>query len=222
MAGMTVILFLCIAVPMLPVLVLLPDRRSKLFLGYLLVGTAVCLIASEINAWLLRMFGGDLLYVTTNITPIAEEILKGLPVLYFGWFFSDDRDTLLSIAFATGLGFALLENLVILTQSIETVTILWAFARGLGAALMHSACTAFVGLGISLVRKRRKTFYCGTFSLVIAASIYHAIFNTLVQSHLRALAFVLSLLLYLPQVVLRMDAIRKRRAAGMSDTQSRR
>ena len=91
MAGMTVILFLCIAVPMLPVLVLLPDRRSKLFLGYLLVGTAVCLIASEINAWLLRLFGGDILYVTTNITPIAEEILKGLPVLYFGWFFSDDR-----------------------------------------------------------------------------------------------------------------------------------
>ena len=206
---MTVILFLCIAVPMLPVLILLPDRRSKLFLGYLLVGTAVCLVASEVNTALLRLFGGDMLYVTTNITPIAEEILKGLPVLYYAWVFSDNRDTLVSISSATGLGFALLENLVILTQSITTVTVVWAFARGLGAALMHSVCTAFVGVGISFIRKRRKLFYCGTFSLLIAASIYHATFNTLVQSPYRMFAFVLALLLYLPQVIMREKQKRK-------------
>ena len=34
---MTLILFLCICVPILPVLVLLPDKRSRLFLGYLLI-----------------------------------------------------------------------------------------------------------------------------------------------------------------------------------------
>ena len=203
MANVSVILFLCIAVPIAPVLALLPDKRSRLFLGFLLTGTAMCLFAAEINALLLRAFGGDMLYVTTNITPISEEILKGIPVLFFAWAVSDDRDSLVSIAFAVGLGFALLENLVILTQNLRSVSILWAFARGLGAALMHSTCTSMVGLGAGYIHKRRKLFYCGTFSLLIAAIIYHGIFNSLVQSGYRAFAFVLPTLISLPQLALR-------------------
>ena len=123
MENLTTILFLCVSLPILPVLFLMPDKRSKLFLAFLLVGVAICLIASGVNTLLLELLGGDLLYVTTNITPIAEEILKSLPVLYYAWIFSDDRDTLISIAFATGLGFAMLENLVILSAHIETVSI---------------------------------------------------------------------------------------------------
>ena len=201
MENLTTILFLCVSLPILPVLFLMPDRRSKLFLAFLLVGVAICLIASGVNTLLLELLGGDLLYVTTNITPIAEEILKSLPVLYYAWIFSDDRDTLISIAFATGLGFAMLENLVILSAHIETVSIPWAFASGLGAALMHSTCTAFIGLGISYVKKRRKLFYCGTFALLITAVIFHALFNTLVQSRFRYFAFALAVLMALPQLM---------------------
>jgi RsiW-degrading membrane proteinase PrsW (M82 family) len=197
-----VILFLCVAVPMLPVLALLPDRRSRLFLGFLLLGTAVCLFAAEFNALLLRAFGGDMLYVTTNITPVSEEILKSLPVLFFAWAVSDDRDTLVSVAFAVGLGFALLENLVILAQNLSSVSVLWAFARGLGAALMHSTCTSLVGLGAGYIRKRRKLFWCGTFSLLTSAIIYHGIFNSLVQSQYRFLAFVLPALVCVPQLAI--------------------
>ena len=208
MEGLIVILFLCVSIPILSVLTLLPDKRSKLFLGYLLVGMTVCLIASWGNTRLLELLGEDTLYVTTNVTPALEEILKAAAVLYFALVFSDDRDTLLSLSLAVGLGFALLENLVILTESIESVTVLWALARGLGAAQMHSACTAMVGMGISYVRKRRKLFFCGGFSLLIAAVIFHAIFNTLVQSPCRVLAFVWAALLFVPQVFF---AARRRR-----------
>ena len=208
MENMILILFLCVAVPILPVLILLPDRRSRLFLGFLLIGTAVCLCASEVNTLLLRAFGGDMLYVTTNITPFSEEILKSLPVLYFAWVISDDRNTLVSVAFATGLGFALLENLVILSQNIRTASVVWAFARGAGAALMHSTCTSLAGLGISYIRKRRKLFFCGTFSLLTAAILYHGIFNSLVLSEDRAFAFVLPALVCLPQLILRMKPVK--------------
>ena len=204
MENVTVILFLCVAVPILPVLILLPDRKSRLFLGFLLIGTAVCLCASEVNTLLLRAFGGDLLYVTSNITPISEEILKSLPVLFFAWAFSDDRNTLVSVAFAVGLGFALLENLVILSQNLRSVSIPWAFARGTGAALMHSTSTSLAGLGISYIRRRRKLFYCGTFSLLTAAVIYHGIFNMLVQSEYRFPAVLLPILACLPQLILRL------------------
>ena len=96
---------------------------------------------------------------------------------------------------------ALLENMVILTGNLETVTVSWAIAQGIGAALMHAACTAMVGMGICYVRKRRKLFYCGTFSLLIAAVIFHGIFNVLVQSAYRYLAFGWSAIMLLPQVV---------------------
>ena len=201
MENVIVILFLCVAVPVVPVLALLPDRRSRLFLGYLLLGTAVCLCAAEINALLLRAFGGDMLYVTTNITPVSEEILKSLPVLLFAWAVTDERNTLVSVAFAVGLGFALLENLVILTQNLRSVSVLWAFARGLGAALMHSTCTSLVGMGASYIRKRRKLFWCGTFSLLTSAIIYHGVFNSLVQSEYRFLAFVLPAVICVPQLM---------------------
>lgn len=209
MENMTIILFICVAVPMLPVVGLLSDKKSKLFLAYVLVGLMICLVAAEVNGLLLDLCGGDMHYVTTNLAPIAEEILKALPVLYYAWLFSDDRDTLLAISFADGLGFAMLENLIILTQHIETVSIPWAFSRGIGAALMHSACTACVGMGISIIRKRRKLFYCGTCSLLIAAIIFHAIFNLLVQSEYRFFAFLLPVLLYIPQIRLTWERHRK-------------
>ena len=201
MDGMTLILFLCICVPILPVLVLLPDKRSRLFLGYLLIGVAVCLVAAEVNALLLGLFHGNIRYVTTNYTPMVEEVLKGLAVLFYALCISDHRETVLSVSLAVGLGFALLENMVILTGNLETVTVSWAIAQGIGAALMHAACTAMVGMGICYVRKRRKLFYCGTFSLLIAAVIFHGIFNVLVQSAYRYLAFGWSAIMLLPQVV---------------------
>ena len=201
MENMTVILFLCSTVPMIPALYLMPDKRSRLFLGYMLLGMVVCLIASEVNTVLLQWFGGDMAYVNTNITPIAEEFMKALPVLYFALCFSDHRDTLISISYAMGIGFALLENMVILTANVGKVTILWALVRGFGAARMHSACTALVGNGISYVRKRRKLFYCGTFSLLISAVIAHALFNTLIQSQYKLAAYGVIAAMYVPQLM---------------------
>lgn len=201
MANLTVILFLCISVPMGPALYMIPDKRSKLFLGFMLLGMVVCLIASEVNSLLLGFFGGNARYVSCNVTPIVEEVLKGVPVLFYALYFSDDRDTLLSISFGMGLGFAVLENMVILVGSLSRVTILWAFVRGFGAARMHSACTTMLGRGIAYVHKRRKLFYCGTFSLLISAVIAHALFNTLIQSEYKLAAYGVVFAMYIPQTI---------------------
>ena len=201
MTNLTTILFLCATVPMLPALYMIQDKRSRLFLGYLLLGMVICLIATKVNALLLLLCGGDRQYVSISITPIAEEVLKALPVLFFAFFFSDDRDTLLSISSAMGLGFAILENMVILVGSLSRVSILWAFVRGFGAAHMHSLCTTIVGQGISYVHKRPKLFVCGTIALLIYAIITHGIFNMLIQSQYKAAAYGVALAMYIPRLV---------------------
>ncbi len=190
------ILFLCIALPMIPLIIVLPENKSKLLIGYVVVGMVICLNAGNVNAFLINMFYGNMIYVTSTISPISEEILKALPILYFAILFSDDRDTLLSISFAEGIGFAILENAFILTENIGSVTPQWAFQRVIGATLVHGAATAAVGLGMSYIKKRRKLFYCGTFALLTAAITFHGIFNVFVQSRYSYISFLLPSVVY--------------------------
>ena len=47
---------------------------------------------------------------------------------------------------------------------------------------MHSICTLFIGIGIGIIHKRKKLFFTGTFALLVAATIYHSLFNMFIQS----------------------------------------
>ena len=111
MDNLVYILFICIVAP-LALMALMLRNRSRLLVGYMLIGIFVSLFVSELNTILLGLFGGDVLYVSTTITPISEEIVKALPILFYAIVFSDDRDRVLPIAFATGVGFAMFENMV--------------------------------------------------------------------------------------------------------------
>ena len=197
MEQITSILYICIASPLLPMLFIIHEKRPRFIVGSMVIGMTICLLAGEINTLLLGFFGNDTMYVTTTITPISEELLKALPVLYIALFFSDERETLITISFAVGVGFAILENAVILTHNISSVTVIWALLRVVGAALMHGACTSAVGLGISYVKKRRKLFFCGTFALLVTAMTFHATFNVLVQSRFSIAAFIMPTVLYI-------------------------
>ena len=210
MDNLIYILFICTVAPMFLLLLML-KKRSKLIVGFMIIGIFVSLFVSELNTILLGLFDNNLLYVTSTITPVSEEIIKAIPVLFYAIFFSDDRDRVMPIAFATGVGFAMFENMVILVQNIETVTIGWAIIRGFSTALMHAVCTLAVGYGICFVKKRRKLFYCGTFALLAMASICHGIFNMLVMSNYKYFGFFLPALTYIPIVVyqLRNNKIKK-------------
>ncbi len=194
------ILFICIVVPLLLMLPIMTGK-SRLFSGYMIIGICTCLFAAEVNGLIYEHTYRDLYYITTNITPVTEEIIKALPVLYFAFVFSDDREKLIPISFALGVGFAVLENMVILVQNFDTVTIVWACIRGFASGLMHGICTSFVGYGVSFVRKKRKLFFCGTFALLAMAITYHAAFNILVQSeNYKYFGFVLPIVTYVPVV----------------------
>lgn len=199
MDNLIYILFICLVAPLLLMLFLL-RKRSRLLVGYMVIGVCVSLFVSELNTMILNMFNSDTLYVTTTLTPISEEIVKAIPVLFYALLFSDNRNRVMPIAFAVGVGFGMFENMVILVQNIENVTIGWAIVRGFSTALMHAICTVVIGFGICFIKKKRKLFYCGTFALLTMACIYHGIFNMLVQSDYKYLGFLLPALTYIPIV----------------------
>lgn len=191
------ILYLCFVVPMLLSLFIL-QKRARLVIGYILVGATLCLFTSELNGAIYSFMGVDRLYFCTTVSPLTEEIIKALPVLFYAFFISDNRRKLVEASFAAGLGFAILENMIMVSQNIDTISIAWALVRGFGAGLMHSVCTVAVGMGISFVRKKKKLFYCGTLALLMLAVTYHAIYNTIVMSPYKFFGFALPLSTYIP------------------------
>ena len=200
MDNLTYIAFISLTVSLALMLPLMEKKQRRLVV-FMIVGIFACLFVSELNNILLGAFRGDIFFVTTTITPITEEVVKMLPILFFAIMVTDDRRTLIPISFAVGVGFALLENVVILTQNVENVTILWALVRGFGSGLVHGICTVMVGWGISYIKKRRKFFYCGTFALLSAAIIYHAIYNLLVQSQYQYVGILLPTITYIPIIL---------------------
>ena len=193
--------FISIIIPIIMMMITLKGR-SRLLMGFMAMGIFVSLFSSELSGALIRALGMEDMYkVTTSLTPIIEEILKAIPVLIYAFIISDDRQTLLSIAFAVGVGFAVLENIVILLRAVisnpESVSYLWALVRGFGSGLMHAVTTMMIGVGMSQLKTRRKMIVPGIVAMLAMAAIYHAIYNSLVQTDMKYMGFILPLLTYL-------------------------
>ena len=75
MENLIYILFIALVAPLILMLQML-RKRSRVLVGYMIIGIFVSLFVSELNTILLGLFDKDMLYVTTTITPISEEIAK--------------------------------------------------------------------------------------------------------------------------------------------------
>lgn len=212
MENISYIVFICFALPFMLGIPIV-RKRTRLVLLFTFIGMCCCLFISEINGLLNKLINQDLFYLTTNITPMTEELIKALPILIYALFISSERQTLLTIAFMTGLGFALLENSTILVETVVqqgSVDILWALIRTLGAGLLHSLCTTSVGVGISFIRDQKKIFICGSFALLSQAIVYHSVYNSLIQSDYKYLGAAMPMVTYLIIVIILVIVYRKK------------
>ena len=212
MENISYIVYICSALPFLLAIPIV-RKNTRLVMLYVFIGMCCCLFISEVNGLLNNLIAQDLFYFTTNITPLTEELIKALPVFVFAIFISSERQTLLTIAFMTGLGFALLENGTILVETVVvqgSADILWALIRTLGAGLLHSLCTTAVGVGISFIRDQKKMFLCGSFALLSMAIVYHSVYNTLIQSDYKYLGAVMPMLTYLVVIVILVIVYKKK------------
>ena len=127
---MVYLILICFAVPLLLLMPLL-DRRSRLLVGFMLLGMLVAVSSYEINStaqFLLGMSGRE---ISVKVAPVVEELLKALPVLFYAALVCDDRRQLLPLGMSVGIGFALLENAYLLITYAEQVTLGCVAAEGL-------------------------------------------------------------------------------------------
>ena len=202
MDNMIYILFISISIPLL-LMALLMEKKARLPISFMIIGIFVSVFASEVNGLLSNLLSMDTYSMTVIVTPVSEELLKALPVLYYAVVISDKRERLFTASMAIGIGFALLENAYFLLNS-DNFTIIIAIIRAFGAGLMHGMCTLLVGVGISFVKKKSKLFVVGTFGLLSTAIVYHGIYNILIQSEFSTVGALLPIATYIPFLIRRL------------------
>ena len=201
MDNMIYILFISISIPLL-LMALLVEKKARFPIIFMLIGIFVSVFASEVNAVFAQTLDMDMYSITTIVTPVTEELLKALPILYYAVVISDKREKLFTASMAPGIGFAILENAFYLLN-YPNFSMLNAVIRAFGAGLMHGMCTLLVGVGISFVKKKSKLFAVGTFGLLSTAIVYHGIYNILVQSEYSMVGACLPIVTYIPFLIWR-------------------
>ena len=201
MGNIIYVLFVSISVPVL-LMALLVEKKARLPVVFMLIGIVVSVFAGEVNGVLSKVLSMDLYSITVIVTPVSEELLKALPLLYYALVISDKRERLFTASMAIGIGFAVLENAYYLVNYVD-FSMISAVIRAFGAGLMHGMCTLLVGVGISFVKKKRKLFAVGTFGLLSTAIVYHGVYNILIQSKFSTAGALLPIATYIPFVVWR-------------------
>ena len=199
-------LFVSVSIPML-LMIFLVEKKARLPVAFMLVGIIVSLFASEVNGLLAQVLSMDLYRITVIVTPVSEELLKALPILYYAMVITDKREHLFTASMALGIGFAVLENAYFLLNYSD-FNMLSAVIRALGAGLMHGMCTLLVGVGISFVKKKRKLFAVGTFGLLSTAIVYHGVYNILIQSQFSIVGALLPIATYIPFFIWRLRFVK--------------
>lgn len=197
MDNTNLMLFICLAAP-LSMMLFVFRGRSRAILGYLLLGIFMCLFAGEVNGLILRGTDYSQHYLTVNVTPMVEEILKALPVVFAAFVLRADRQELLEGSVAVGVGFATLENVCLLTNMHAAPALWLMIARGFGSGMMHGVSTLAVGYSMTVISSDKKISYAGTVAALSAAIIYHSIYNIIVQSEYAALGILLPAATFIP------------------------
>lgn len=130
--------------------------RLRAVVGAVVAGMAIAAAAYAANAAFLDRFPMEMSGFTRYVSPLVEELLKGLAIVALVrahriGFLVDAA----IFGFAIGAGFALVENLHYLRMFPDAGLGTWV-VRGFGTALMHGGATAiFAVMGVAMMERAR-------------------------------------------------------------------
>ena len=173
-------IYICIAAPIIMAIIALRGRRRRAMI-FMLAGMTACLLSSYINTFFAIIAEADRIETTWEITPMVEEVMKFLPVLFYLLVFEPVRKEEASEnVMLVAAGFATLENICYLTANGAS-QILLLIIRGFGTGAMHVVCGFVVSAGMLYLWDEFWLKFAGTVGLISLASTFHAIYNLLVS-----------------------------------------
>ncbi len=154
--------------------------ESRRFIGFFLVGAITCLLSSYINSFIASLCGMTSTEAIIKITPIIEEVMKVLPLLFYIIIFIPVRETIFASSIAIGIGFATFENCCyVVTNGADDIY--FVLIRGFAVGIMHILCAAVIGFTLGFGNNQKHFSWIGVFASVSICISYHAIYNLMVS-----------------------------------------
>ena len=173
-------IFLCLALPLILSLFFMKGRVRRYAL-FLTVGMAVCLLSAYVSSFFMGQYGVDGTVAAIEITPVCEEVMKLLPLLFFYLIFEPEPKEMPAAAIAIAVGFATFENVCYLTEN-GAANFNFLLIRGSSAGALHILCGVVSGFGVSYVFRRHWLAATGTVGILGACIGFHAIYNLLITA----------------------------------------
>ncbi len=170
--------YICMAAPLLLAIVCL-RREGQRSLIFLLAGMTACLFSAYISAFAAGSSGTDTVTASYEITPVVEEIVKSLPLLFYLLVFEPQRKNAVSATLLVAVGFATFENICFLI-AYGTSDLPQLLIRGFGTGAMHVVCGMVVAAGLFFLWNQVWLQVVGAFALLCFVITFHAVFNVFV------------------------------------------
>ena len=199
----------CIAVPLILVIFFIRGNARRFDISFL-IGMTVCLLSSYISGFFGSVSCTDAQETAIFISPIVEELMKLLPLLFVFTVFKPDGRQLFLVAAGLGAGFATFENCCFLLSSRNT-SLAFTAVRGLSAGVMHIVCVVVLAISLLIIRRYEAYSFASVIGATSLSMTFHALYNLLVSAESAAsyigfaLPLVSAILLYLPYRKLRDD-----------------
>ncbi len=172
-------ILVCIAIPFLISLLFLRGE-TRYYVAAFLLGMGASLIAAYISGFLSLIAEMEENDTSIFISPIVEELIKVLLLLFFMVVFIPENRTLIMLAVAIGAGFATFENCCyILNYGAESLT--YILIRGLAVGVMHIVSILALSIWLIFSKRLKVLSFPAVVGGMSLAMIFHALYNLLVS-----------------------------------------
>ena len=173
-------IYTCLAAPLLVAFFCARADRTRSSLICVFSGMTACLLSSYISTYLAAVYGIDHATTSVTISPLVEEIMKFLPVLFYLLVFEPKKEEIPGCVIVTATGFATFENVCYMIQNGSS-DFFDLLLRGFGTGAMHIICSVIIFTGIVYLWEHLWLRAAGTFGLLVTSAAYHGIFNMMVM-----------------------------------------
>lgn len=170
---------ICIAVPLAITLLFTRGSARRLTVSFL-TGMLVCLLSAYIGGFLQKASGYNSDDMSIFMSPIIEEVMKLLPVLFCLYVFEPEYEEMRLTAVGIGAGFATFENCCfILTSGAQNLG--YVLIRGSAVGVMHVVTMVAIAAGLHLLKTYKVFSFSGVLGTLAISVTFHSLYNLLVS-----------------------------------------
>ncbi len=172
-------ILICIVVPLLIAMFFVSGNAWRFVFAFA-IGMGICLLSAYISGFFELQTDRGAEWVTVYLSPVIEEIMKFLPILFYMIVLKYDNKRIFLVAAAIGAGFATFENCCYMLAG-GTGHFGYMLIRGLAVGVMHIDSILVVTLAMVLIRKFRILSIPGAVGALSISMTIHSLYNLLVS-----------------------------------------